>query len=98
MKQSWKNSLFWGIVGGFATLLVCRYLFGCVGSETALAAGKYSANLEECNRTAKNLCESIACENHYRAAAGRFPRAVPVHCETIKAEGTQIVLKDGGDQ
>ena len=66
----------------------------CASSETALRGGIYSTNLEECTRTAKNLCESIECENHYRSAAGRFPREIPAHCLNARPV---ILLNKGFD-
>ncbi len=73
----------------YALYLVLISMTSCFPSETSVEGGKYTVNLEECNRTARNLCESIACENDWRARAGRFPRAVPAHCQTIKDAGAE---------
>ena len=76
--RNWKIDCVWALVAGT--------LAACTGA--AISGAKYTANLEECNRNAKNICESIACENLYRAAVNRPPRIQPVHC----------VLKDGGNE
>lgn len=63
-------------------------IIACGASEVQLRGGAYGANLEECNRNAKNLCQSIDCENHYRAKEGRFLRTVPAHCLDAGKEWT----------
>lgn len=62
---------------------------GCVTNDDAKAA-LYSTTLEECNRTAATLCESITCENRARASNNRKPRAMPTSCV-----GTDGGIKDG---
>jgi hypothetical protein len=58
-----------------ARALCLTFLLGCPApgpSPAAIeSAAEYGARLEECNRTAKNCDESIACENKLRAARGR---------------------------
>ena len=76
MSHNLKVDIAWAVLAG--TLAVC-----CAAS---ISGSQYTANLEECNRTAKNVCESIACENLYRAAVKHPPRIVPVHC----------IVKDAG--
>lgn len=78
MSRNLKVDIAWAMLAG--TLAVC-----CAAS---MSAAKYTANLEECNRNAKSVCESIACENLYRAAEKRQPRIVPVHC-TVKDAGAE---------
>jgi len=62
----------------------------------------YGVTLEECNRTATTLCESIACENRARAANGRMPRALPPSCngKGVNTAGDASTgdasIKDGG--
>jgi hypothetical protein len=58
----------------------------------------YATTLEECNRTSKTLCESIACENHARAANGRGARPVPTSCylKDSGAKDSSLTLTDGG--
>jgi hypothetical protein len=73
----------------YAWPVLAIFMVRCFPSETSLQGGKYAARLEECNRNARDLCESIACENDWRANAGRFPRAVPTHCKTIKDAGAE---------
>lgn len=85
--RTWKTDCIWAVFAGFCTLLIARCLVGCPGNESVLIGGQYSDNLAECNRTAKDMCESIACENHFRRAAGRFPRDTPVHCLIKDAAG-----------
>ena len=86
LSRDFKIDLLWGLVGGIVTTVVCAMLLNCGPSADTLAAGgKFSVNLEECNRTSKTLCESIACENIFRAQAGRAPRAVPAHCKSTDA-------------
>ncbi len=55
----------------------------------AVDASKYAANLEKCNREAKTLCESIACENVYREAEQRKPRTTPAHCKDAGGDANE---------
>jgi len=101
MKREWTIDLVWGIVGGIITVLVTAYFMGCFPNETTLEGGKYATNLEECNRTAKTLCDSIKCENEWRARAGRLPRDMPKHCQSFdKAELKTLLesIKDAGGE
>lgn len=58
-------------------------------SDVALKGSLYSTKLEECSRVSATLCASIACENHERAIAGRFPREVPGYCKVTKDGGAE---------
>lgn len=95
----WIATIILGIVGGVLTVVVSSAINGCFPSEPVLAGGKYTFNLEECNRQAKTLCESISCENDWRAMAGRTPREVPQHCKLQKVIAKyQDAGTEGGDQ
>lgn len=87
LRRDIKIDIIWAVFGGICTLIFCAIVYGC-GNETVLQGGLYAGNLEDCNKQAKNLCDSIACENHYRLAAGRLPRDVPAHC-SIKDAGVK---------
>jgi hypothetical protein len=80
--RSWSIDIAWALLAG--AIAVSCWSLSC-GSNVAVDAARYSTNLEECNRNAKNLCESIACENHYRAAEKRPLRAIPPHCAITDA-------------
>lgn len=68
-----------------AAATMCLYL-GCGGlNEDDERGVRYATALETCNHEAKTLCESIACENHARAANGRMPRALPTSCASADA-------------
>ncbi len=71
----------------YALTIVVMSAVSCGPSPVALEGGKYSVGLEECSRTASNLCESIACENDLRAKSKRPLRTVPAHCKPIQDAG-----------
>ncbi len=78
-----KIDIIWAVLGGVLTVAFCAYAYGCSGvPATPVIAAKYQADLEECNRTATNLCESIACENRYRQSVHHPLRVTPSHCYT----------------
>ena len=83
----------WGILGGFAALLFCQSLIGCPASEVAATGAYYDERLIECNQKAKDLCDSIKCENSLRASKGRTLRYVPKHCNGVEGNSS---LKDAG--
>lgn len=62
------------------------------GADTDIKGADYAKRLQECNQGARNLCESIECENRNRAAGGRFPREVPTHCRPA------LIAKDAGNE
>jgi hypothetical protein len=82
------SDLVWGIVGGIAAVIFTTYWLGC--NSAPVQGGVYATNLEECNRNATSLCESITCENSWRLKANRTLRDVPAHCKNN--------IKDGGEQ
>ncbi len=88
-----KRILAMGLAGVLFGLLLVG-VGACLG-EVTLQGGKYTVAMEECNRTGKNLCESIACENHTRAAAGRLPRTVPPHCKSNAGIGLDAASESG---
>jgi hypothetical protein len=99
MKRRWAIDIMFGIIAGILAVMVCTVMQGCFPSEPVLAGGKYSFNLEECNRRAVTLCESVACENDWRALAGRMPREVPLHCKLNKViTKIQDAGAEGGEQ
>jgi len=94
--RRWVPTILLGVIAGLLAVLFSSIVNGCnFPSEPILAGGKYTFNLEECNRQAKTLCESIACENDWRAMAGRMPRDLPLHC---KVEKSLLKYKDAGSE
>ena len=80
-------------------LVTARIGVGCAPSSD-IPAATYALTLEECSRNATSLCESVRCENHARAAMGRFPRAEPKSCKVedqIKHD-LNAIHDAGGDQ
>jgi len=77
---------------GLAAIFTLAVAACWAGSETDLKGADYAKRLQDCNKTARNLCESIECENRNRAAGGRFPREVPPHCRPA------LATKDAGNE
>lgn len=52
-------------------------LSGCASAAPAARPAAYETELVVCNRTARSMYESIACENDVRARYGRPRRPFP---------------------
>ena len=76
-------------------IAVARLTVGCLPPDTDVRAATYAVTLEECNRSATTLCDSVRCENKARASMGRFPRALPASCKVQDAVQRDLTL-DGG--
>lgn len=66
-------------------LAVAAIIVACGQSDVQFRGAQYATSLEECNRKATTLCESIECENWWRRHNVREERPVPKHC--LKNDG-----------
>lgn len=72
---------------GLAFLAGVMFVMHCLGCTPAADAAAYESELLDCNAESKSLCESVMCENRFRAARGRPLRSIIGICWDAGSDG-----------